>query len=367
MGLLVNTEEGWVQAEPIRYLAESEFQALVQETFDPTLVSQDDRPVVVAREVSTSTGGRIDVVAVDQDGVITLCECKLDRNPGSRREVLGQVIEYAASLNGIRFEEFRRMLEVRLGTDPVEAMRDHASDDFDAVRWGEAVSEALAEGRFRLIIAVDQLTDALKQTVIYLNERASFSLVVAELRRIKKDGVDVLASTLFGEEAAQRKLPRRPTATTTVTDADAVVVAARLAYPEFKELGAYICQPKRSFRPGTDYLGFYAERTIYPEFPRIVVRREDLVFSREKAETLLRGDEVERQLGTVMSRALESSLREEGNRHQIVLLSPEQGFRLERPIVHEGPGAWTQGQRYATSKALRGDPATTDDLAAAEG
>jgi hypothetical protein len=366
MGLLVNTADGWVPAEPVRYQAEADFQQLVQETFDPTLVSQDDRPVVVAREVSTSTGGRIDVVAVDQDGVISLCECKLDRNSGSRREVLGQVIEYAASLNGISFEQFRRMLEVRLGADPVDAMRDHASDDFDPIAWREAVSGALAEGRFRLIIAVDELTDALKQTVIYLNERASFSLVVAELRRVKKDGVDILASTLFGEEAARRKLPRRPS-TATVSDADTVVVAARLAYPEFKELGAYVCQPKRSFRQGTHFFGFYAERTIYPEFPRIVTRREDLVFSEEKALALQNGDEIDRQLGTVMSRALSLSLREEGNRHQIVLLDLAQGFRLDRPILHEGPGAWTQGQRYATSKALRNDLTTTDDLAAAEG
>lgn len=252
MNLPVKTPEGWVAAEPKTYSTEGEFQAFVRDTFESTLVSQEDRPAIVAREVPTPAGGRIDVVAVDLDGVITLCECKLDRNAGSRREVLGQVIEYAGSLNGLTFDEFRRLMRDRLGgADPVDAMRESASDDFDPVAWGEAVSRTLADGRFRLLIAVDQLTDVLKQTVLYLNERASFSLVVVELRRIKHDGIDVVAPSLFGEEAAQRKLPRR-SATPTVTNADTVVVAAKLAYPEFQRLGAYVCQPKRSFRSGTN-------------------------------------------------------------------------------------------------------------------
>jgi hypothetical protein len=367
MDLLVRTSGGWAAAEPVGYRAEAEFQALVRETFDPTLVSQDDIPVVVAREVPTPAGGRIDVVAVDQEGAISLCECKLDRNAGSRREVLGQVIEYGASLNGMTFDEFRRLLAIRLGIDPVEAMRDRASDDFDPVAWGEAVSRTLADGRFRLIVAVDQLTDALKQTVLYLNERASFSLVVAELRRIEHGGVDVLAPSLFGEEAAQRKLPRRRVAQT-VSDSDTVVVAARRAYPEFEELGAYVCQPERSFRKGTEYLGFYAGRTIYPEFPKIVERRKNLLFSAAEVSALRNGGDRDRLLAAVMEGALSGvAQREEGARHQIVLLDRDQGFTLESPIRHDGPGAWTQGQRYTRSGALRSGVANTDELAAAEG
>lgn len=357
----------WIPAEPERYANEAEFQAFVRDAFEPALVSQEDRPSIVAREVPTPAGGRIDVVAIDLDGVITLCECKLDRNAGSRREILGQVIEYAASLNGLSFDELRRLMRDRLGGDPIEAMRESASDDFDPVEWGEAVSRNLADGRFRLLIAVDQLTDVLKQTVIYLNERASFSLVVAELRRIKQNGVDMVAPSLFGEEAAQRKLPRR-SAAPTVTDADTVVVAARLAYPEFQRLGAYVCQPKRSFRKDAEYFGFYADRTIYPEFPRIAHRRQDLLFSAEEVESLRGGSDLDRRLAEVMEKALAPpSRRREGERHQIVLLDAEGGFELDRPIRHEGAGPWTQGQRYTRSQSLQSSPATTDDLAAAEG
>src|SRR5260370_33400259 len=98
MDLRVREKEAWVSAKLVGYQSEAEFQGLVQQTFERTLTSQGDRPAVIAREVSTPEGGRIDVVAIDQDGVITLCECKLDRNAGSRREVLGQILEYGGSL-----------------------------------------------------------------------------------------------------------------------------------------------------------------------------------------------------------------------------------------------------------------------------
>lgn len=237
MDLLIRGDDGWFPAEPMDYTAESEFQAVIRETFERTLTAQSERAVVVAREVSTPQGGRIDLVTVDQDGVVSLCECKLDRNAGSRRELLGQVLEYAGALEGMKFSDFRRLMTDRLQVDLIDAMRERAPEDFDAAAWEETVAESLAGGNFRLVLAVDQLTDVLKQTVLYLNERASFSLLVAEMRRVRHNGVEMLAPSVFGDEAAQRKLPQRSTSPT-VRDADTVVVAANLAWPEFQQLGA---------------------------------------------------------------------------------------------------------------------------------
>jgi len=367
MDLLIRGSEGWHPAEAANYGAEGEFQAVVQETFERTLTAQAERAVVVAREVSTPEGGRIDLVAVDQDAVITLCECKLDRNAGSRREVLGQILEYGASLRGMKFGEFRRTVSDRLETDLVDEMRERAPESFDPVAWEEEVSRSLERGRFRLVIAVDQLTDVLKQTVLYLNERASFSLLVAEMRRVRHDGVEMLAPRVFGEEAAQRKLPQR-SPSPTVRDADTVIVAATLARPEFERLGAYICQPKRTFRDGVRYLGFYTERTIFPEFPAIVDRRLDVLVTEENIAALRNGAELDRRVAEAMVGGLrDSPNRQLGERQQVILLDLDQGFTLKSPIHHDGPHAWTQGQRYTKSEALRSEPTTTEALAAAEG
>lgn len=367
MDLLIRGEDGWSPAETSAYAAEAEFQALVQETFERTLTAEAERAVVVAREVSTPEGGRIDVVAVDQDGIITLCECKLDRNAGSRREVLGQVLEYAGSLKGMKFGEFRRLLTDRLGADLVDAMRERAPENFDPVAWEEEVGRSLDRGNFRLVIAVDQVTEVLKQTVLYLNDRASFSLLVAEMRRVHHGGIEMLAPRVFGEEAAQRKLAQRPTSPT-VVNADTVIVAATLARPEFERLGAYICQPKRSFRDGIRYLGFYTERTIFPEFPAIIERRLDVPVTEEHIAALRNGTDLDRRVADAMAGGLrDSPNRHLGERQQVILLDLEQGFTVEKPIHHDGPHAWTQGQRYTRSEALKTNPATTETLAAAEG
>jgi|GEM_PF-2770985 len=367
MDLLIRGNDGWLPAEPAGFQAEAEFQAVVQETFERSLTAQAERAVVVAREVSTPEGGRIDVVAVDEDGIITLCECKLDRNAGSRREVLGQVLEYAGSLKGMKFGEFRRLLTDRLGADLVDEMRERAPEAFDPLAWEENVGRSLDRGDFRLVIAVDQLTDVLKQTVLYLNDRASFSLLVAEMRRARHGDVEMLAPRVFGEEAAERKLPRRSTSPT-VANADTVVVAATLARPEFERLGAYICQPKRSFRDSVEYLGFYTERTIFPEFPRIIERRPDVPVTEEHIAKLRGGSDLDRRVAEAMVGGLrDSPNRHLGERQQVILLDLERGFTLEKPIRHDGPHAWTQGQRYTRSEALKTGPATTEALAAAEG
>src|ERR687896_843764 len=106
MDVLVRREGVWERARPLAHSKEDEFQLLAQEVFSQVLASQFDRPSVVAREVQTPEGGRVDVVSIDQDGIVTLCECKLGKNAGSRREVLGQVLEYAGSFSGMPFEEF---------------------------------------------------------------------------------------------------------------------------------------------------------------------------------------------------------------------------------------------------------------------
>ena len=52
-----------------------------------------------------------------------------------------------------------------------------------------------------------------------------------------------------------------------IEQTDTLVVAATHAFGEHQRIGAYICQPNRSFRTDTaKYLGFYAHRRIEPVF-----------------------------------------------------------------------------------------------------
>jgi hypothetical protein len=369
MQLLVKRNGRWERPKPSLHAQEVGFQQLVQDVFPQVLASQFDRPSVVAREVQAPHGGRIDVVSIDQDGIITLCECKLEKNAGSRREVLGQVLEYAGAFAGMPVDDFAGRVASRLDTDLLTAMAQSAAEDFHADAWRAALDGHLRAGRFRLVVAVDALTDTLRQTVLYLNDHADFSLVVAELRLVTEGSVEMLVPRLFGEEAAERKLVSRTKAAPGVRNPDVVIVPATKALAEFQRLGAYICQPRRSFQP-VKYLGFYWQRRIEPQFPKVWDFVKDVLFTPQEAERLRADpDALTSRVGEVVQQALgdPDSDREVGERYQVVPLDLEAGFTLDAPIQHDGPAAWTQNQRYATRDALEKNPATTDELAEAEG
>jgi hypothetical protein len=175
---------------------------------------------------------------------------------------------------------------------------------------------------------------------------------------------------LFGEEAVARKLPHRRRGAATVSDPDTVIVGATKALGEYDEVGAYICQPERSFRD-VDYLGFYSNRTIDPRFPKIIARCKNVPFTREEIARR-RAETDGAPIADVIERALDGGSREEGKHYQIVLLSLDDGFRLEQPIAHPvevARSAWTQYQRYSRRDALKSNPQprTTAELAGAGG
>src|SRR5688572_14216864 len=58
-------------------------------------------PLLAVGRETALPNGFADVVGVDQDGLVTILECKLDRNPEVKRKVIGQVLGYAAFLWGM--------------------------------------------------------------------------------------------------------------------------------------------------------------------------------------------------------------------------------------------------------------------------
>ena len=68
-----------------------------------------------------------------------------------------------------------------------------------------------------------------------------------------------------------------------VDNDDVVIVAARVAYPEYLEHSVYVCQPNRAFRDGLSHLGFYAEGAIQPYVARILHRADPVLFTSEEA------------------------------------------------------------------------------------
>lgn len=64
---------------------------------------------------------------------------------------------------------------------------------------------------------------------------------------------------------------------------DTVVVAARVAYPDYLKTNSYVCQPGRAFRAGLSRFGFYAKGAIQRELPAILHHEDHVLFSEESA------------------------------------------------------------------------------------
>lgn len=146
---------------------------------------------------------------------------------------------------------------------------------------------------------------------------------------------------------------------------DTVIVAARLAYPEYSVNSVYICQANRSFRPDLTRLGFYADKQIKPEIPAILLWRQNLLFTEEEAKRREVGDDpAGRVVAKIIRLNLAEATRELGTVHDLFILSAKTDSRtlvLRQPVQHRSKGAWTQGQRYTSEKRLA-SATTTDDL-----
>ena len=166
---------------------------------------------VAVRDLQTGAGP-LDVVVIDADGQITLVECKLASNAQIRREIVGQVLDYASSLWRMSFEELDSRWRQRHphNCGIIESL---GAQDEEASAIEAALTENLRLGRFNLVLAVDQINDGLRRIVEFLNDRTSadLSVVTMELRYAKHGDVEMLVPTVFGAELARAKAEKAGT------------------------------------------------------------------------------------------------------------------------------------------------------------
>jgi hypothetical protein len=154
---------------------------------------------------------------------------------------------------------------------------------------------------------------------------------------------------------------------------DVVIVAARIAYDEYREHSAYICQPGRVFRTGLTHVGFYLDGAIQVHTPLIRHVADHVTFTPEEVTSRKSGTERDQLIGQVIESTLAKGTREEEQQYQIFLLSGQddaQTIKLPEPIINNAvsasgrPSAWVQGQRYTSLAKLTADNVrVTGDLA----
>jgi len=197
------------------YLDEEALELLLEQTPE-LLPGPDTGPVAVVRQLYVPETGAVDLFIIGVDGALTIVECKLQSNPDIRRRVVGQVVAYAAGLWRLSFEELDTAFAARAGKTlfaTVAALADEVGRDFDEAQFRDAVSANLAAGRFRLIIAVDAITEELKRIVEYLNDHTvrDVEVIAFEVGYAADDDVELLIPAVYGQEAVRRKAAQAST------------------------------------------------------------------------------------------------------------------------------------------------------------
>jgi hypothetical protein len=177
------------------------------------------RELGVPDEVGAADRWSLDHLFVDQDGVPTLVEVKRSTDTRIRREVVGQMLDYAANavlhwpVETIR-AEFERRCELGGKSAEEELDRFLAGASTPDAFW-LGVKTNLQAGRIRLLFVADAIPVELRRVIEFLNQQMNAAEVLGiEVRNYVGEGIRTLAPRVFGQtaQAEQRRstgAPRR--------------------------------------------------------------------------------------------------------------------------------------------------------------
>jgi len=204
-----------------RLLAENLF-LLPGDQIDP---ESPRRWLLVRREMPVPDPGggssrwSVDLLIADQSGVPTFVECKRFADTRSRREVVGQMLEYAA--NGHHYwdqADIRQYMEesARLtGRSLQELFAELGGDDFASIdELVERFVDNLREGQVRLVFFMEEAPQELKSIVDFLNRQTERTeILIVEARQFEGGGKRFVVPALFGYTEEARRAKRSVTVT----------------------------------------------------------------------------------------------------------------------------------------------------------
>ncbi len=204
------------------YEAETVLQELLAD--HPELLSESGGLLLVRREAPVSdaaqqlNAGWLDHLFLDRDGVPTLVEVKRSSDGRLRREVVGQMLDYAANaVAGWPEDTLRQWFaETCASADPEEALQEAFPEVQDVEAYWSRVRTNLSAGRLRLVFVADAIPAHLRRIVEFLNGQMQQTEVLAiEVKQYadERGEVQTLVPRVLGQtEAAQQAKGRHPTA-----------------------------------------------------------------------------------------------------------------------------------------------------------
>ncbi len=206
----------WNFADTVKAKAESELQKLLIES--PSLISIDEirdgasALVAAIGEFGLPGSGSTDILAFSAQGDIAVVECKLASNQEIKRKVIGQILEYAAYLWQMSYEQVDEKIKHLKGKPLAEIVAESVAGDWDEELFRSNMRQNLESGSFILVIVVDEINEELSQIIKYINgcSKSTFSLHALEMNRFQANSIEILVPHLHGNStkpsaSSQRK------------------------------------------------------------------------------------------------------------------------------------------------------------------
>jgi hypothetical protein len=183
------------------------------------------RWLLVAQEMAVpgeeAGAGRwsLDHLFLDQDGIPTFVECKRSTDTRARREVVAQMLDYAA--NGIEYWSMDRLRQAAAETaqslgqsldEDIVALVDNDEASID--EYWDTVEANLRAHRVRLVFVADSTPKELRRLVEFLNEEMQnvevLAVEVKQYQRGDSEGPTALVPRVVGLTEAAREKRSQP-------------------------------------------------------------------------------------------------------------------------------------------------------------
>ena len=236
-GIWTNTGEGWELGSPLSFQDEATLHSLIEQ--NPQILPLAGSPslTVLGSEIQLGTG-YADILAVESSGRPTIIEVKLAKDPRARREIVSQVLAYAAFLYGSDVEGLERvplrraLAEAGHGSilDAVQAQDQEGAVEADS--FAASMQQYLDQGNFRLVLVLDEVSAELERVIAYLE-----AITVQDLT------IDLITLTVYDVNGAQVALPQLVS-----PDISAVMAAATPGSGNLKSSSGVLSDGPDAFR-----------------------------------------------------------------------------------------------------------------------
>ncbi|KQS03555.1 hypothetical protein ASG11_04210 [Sphingomonas sp. Leaf357] len=152
------------------------------------------RLITVTKELSIPGVGFVDILLMDEHGRLVVVECKLWRNPQARREVVGQILDYAREISRFGYEDLQRQVSIatRRPGNVLHTLAREAGGTLSEADFVDRVTRDLTAGRFLLLVVGDGIAEGTRRIGEYLRDQPglAFNFGLIEMAEYRLPGTN---------------------------------------------------------------------------------------------------------------------------------------------------------------------------------